>query len=107
QIPGTRRFSDCDRHPDNQLVPDVAIYRPESALVYFNIDPVRDTILNSVHAQTTRPKLVVLDLSASPRVDVQSAETLAELANELAADGIRVLAVEARASVRDRLRSVG
>jgi SulP family sulfate permease len=107
RIPGTRRFSDFDRHPDNQLVPDVAIYRPESALVYFNIDHVRDTILNSVHAQSIPPKLVILDLSASPRVDVQSAEALAELASELAADGIRVLAVEARASVRDRLRSVG
>jgi MFS superfamily sulfate permease-like transporter len=107
RIPGTRRFSDRDRHPDNQLVPDVAIFRPESGLVYFNIDHVRDTILDAVHARANAPKLVILDFSAAPRVDVQSAEALAELANELSAEGIRVQAVEARASVRDRLRSVG
>jgi high affinity sulfate transporter 1 len=107
RIPGTTRFSDCDRHSDNQLVPDVAIFRPESGLVYFNIDHVRDAILDAVRGRDRPPKLVILDFSASPRVDVQSAEALVELANELAADGIRVQAVEARASVRDRLRSVG
>ena len=46
----------------------------------------------------------MLDLSAAPYVDAQSAHTLAEMAGELSAAGIRVQAVEARASVRDRLR---
>src|SRR5262245_37716956 len=38
RIPGTRRFSDHERHPDNELIPGVLIFRPEAALVYFNID---------------------------------------------------------------------
>ena len=38
RIPGTRRFSDCDRHSDNELIPNVMILRPESAIVYFNVD---------------------------------------------------------------------
>jgi MFS superfamily sulfate permease-like transporter len=50
---------------------------------------------------------VVLDLSAAPRVDLQSAHTLAGLADELTAAGIRFQAVEARSSVRDRLRNEG
>jgi MFS superfamily sulfate permease-like transporter len=50
---------------------------------------------------------VLLDLSSTPYVDLQSAETLAGLADELAAAGIRLQAVEARASVRDRLRKDG
>lgn len=107
RIPGTRRFSDRERHPDNELIPDVLIFRPEAGLVYFNVDHVRDTILDCVHAQTTPPKLVVIDLSAAPQVDLQSAETLAGLADELATAGIRVQAVEARSSVRDRLRADG
>jgi MFS superfamily sulfate permease-like transporter len=106
-IPGTRRFSDSERHPDNQPIPDVAIFRPESGLVYFNIDHVRDTIREAVHDRPHPPKLVLLDLSASPMVDVQSADALAELADELSAEGIRLQAVEARASVRDRLRAAG
>jgi SulP family sulfate permease len=104
RIPGTRRFSDCDRHADNQLIPNVMIFRPESALIYFNVDNVCDAILNRVHGEPTAPKLVVLDLSAAPMVDMQSAHTLAGMADELAAQGIHFHAVEPRSSVRDRLR---
>jgi high affinity sulfate transporter 1 len=107
RIPGTRRFSDRQRHPDNELIADVAIFRPESGLVYFNIDHIRERIMDVVHAQPQQPRLVILDLSAAPHVDVQGAQVLGELAGELSAQGIRVQAVEARSSVRDRLRAVG
>ena len=104
RIPGTRRYSDCERHTDNELIPNVMIFRPEVGLFYFNIDSVCDAILNRVHAATPSPKLIVLDLSAAPRVDMQSAHTLAGMATELAVAGIRFQAVEPRSSVRDRLR---
>ena len=104
RIPGTRRFSDRDRHGDNELIPNVMIFRPESALVYFNVDNVYDAILNRVRAEPTLPKLVVLDLSAAALVDMQSAYALASMADELTAEGIEFHAVEPRSSVRDRLR---
>jgi sulfate permease, SulP family len=107
RIPGTRRFSDCERHQDNQLIPGVMIFRPESGLVYFNVDNVVDVILSRVRAEPTSPKLVVLDLSAAPLVDMQSAYTLAGMADELIAKHIRFQAVEPRSSVRDRLRHEG
>jgi high affinity sulfate transporter 1 len=107
RIPGTRRFSDCERHQDNQLIPGVMIFRPESGLVYFNVDNVVDVILSRVRAEPTPPKLVVLDLSAAPLVDMQSAYTLAGMADELIAKHIRFQAVEPRSSVRDRLRHEG
>lgn len=107
RIPGTRRFSDRERHPDNELVPGILIFRPEAGLVYFNVDHVCETILDRVHAELAPPKLVVLDLSAASRVDLQSAHALGVMASELKAQGIRVQAVEARSSVRDRLRNVG
>jgi len=107
RIPGTRRFSDRDRHADNELIPNVMIFRPESALIYFNVDNVYDAILNRVRAEPTPPKLVVLDLSAAPLVDMQSAHTLASMADELTAKGIQFHAVEPRSSVRDRLRHEG
>ena len=104
RIPSTRRYSDCERHTDNESIPNVMIFRPEVALVYFNIDSVCDAILNRIHTETAPPKLIVLDLSAAPRVDMQSAHTLAGMATELADAGIRFQAVEPRSSVRDRLR---
>lgn len=105
RIPGTRRFSDRQRHPDNELIPDMLIFRPESGLIYFNVDHVCQRILDTTFAATTPPKLVVLDLSASPYVDMQAAATLIGLADDLTAAGVRLQAVEARSSVRDRLRS--
>ena len=103
RIPGTRRFSDQKRHPDNELLPGVLIFRPESSLVYFNVDHVCETIRDRVRAELRPPTLVVVDLSAAPRVDLQSAHALAGLADELSAAGVRLQAVEARASVRERL----
>jgi MFS superfamily sulfate permease-like transporter len=107
RIPGTRRFSDRERHKDNELIPGVLIFRPESGLVYFNVDHVCESILDRVRAEPAPPKLVVLDLSAAPRVDLQSAHALGGLADELAAAGSRIQAVEARSTVRDRLRDEG
>ena len=107
RIPGTRRFSDRERHTSNELIPGALIFRPESGLLYFNVDYVCETILNAVRAEPVLPKLVVLDLSSAPRVDLQAAHTLAGMADELTAQGIRFQAVEAHAAVRDRMRSEG
>ena len=107
RIPGSPRFSDRQRHPDNELIPGVLIFRPESGLVYFNVDHVCRTILDRINVEPKLPKLVVLDLSAAPRVDLQSAHSLGDLSKEVMAKGIQFQAVEARSSVRDRLRSEG
>jgi sulfate permease, SulP family len=107
RIPGTRRFSDRERHPHNELIPGVLIFRPESSLIYFNVEHVREVILNRVRAESPTPRVVVLDLSAAPLVDLQSVHTLAGLAEELTSAGIRFQAVEARSAVRVRIRKEG
>jgi high affinity sulfate transporter 1 len=106
-VPGTRRYTDLERHTDNLTVPGIMILRPEAGLVYFNVDNVSESILERVLAADPRPQLVVLDLSAAPRVDLQSADALAALAKELSAAGVRIHVVEALATVRDMLRAEG
>jgi high affinity sulfate transporter 1 len=106
RIPGTRRFSDRDRHPENEAIPGMLIVRPGASLLYFNMNYVRDTIEERVRAEK-ETKLVVLDLSEVSVVDMHAAEMLAGLAGELAAKGIDIQAVEAHSQVRDRLRSEG
>ena len=106
RIPGTRRFSDRERHPENEAIPGMLILRPGASLLYFNMNFVRDTIEERVRAEE-ETKLVVLDLSEVSIVDMHAAEMLAGLADELAAKGIEIQAVEAHSQVRDRLRSEG
>jgi high affinity sulfate transporter 1 len=107
RIPGTDRFSDRERHSDNELIKGILIFRPESSLVYFNVDHIREVITSRVRAEPTPPQLVVIDLSTAPTVDLQSAQTLAGLSDELQSAGVRLQIVEARSSVRDRLRNEG
>jgi MFS superfamily sulfate permease-like transporter len=83
------------------------IFRVESSLLYFNVEYVRDAVHDCVCRAPIRPRLVICDLSASPHVDLQSAATLGVLGNELSALGVEMQIVEARSSVRDRLRAEG
>ena len=106
RIPGTNRFSDRERNPENQAVPGAIIFRVEASLFYFNVEYIHDAVLEHVN-KTPDTRLVVLDLSTSPHVDLQSAHTLTVLAEELTEREIRLQIVEARSSVRDRLRAEG
>jgi high affinity sulfate transporter 1 len=107
RIPGTNRFSDLERNPENESVAGISILRVESSLFYFNVEFVREAILARVRSQTPHPKLVILDFSASPFVDLQSAATLGVLADELALAQTGLQVVETRSAVRDRLRTAG
>ena len=90
----------------SEAIPGMLILRPGASLLYFNMNYVRDTIEERVRAEK-ETKLVVLDLSEVSIVDMHAAEMLAGLADELAAKGIKIQAVEAHSQVRDRLRSEG
>jgi SulP family sulfate permease len=107
RIPGTNRFSDRDRHLDNELISGVMVFRPEAGLVYFNVDHVLEGIRDRVKAAATPPRLVIVDLSASPIIDLQSVDALGALADEFRTAGIRLQLVEARSEVRERLRTAG
>jgi sulfate permease, SulP family len=106
-IPGTRRFSDMARHPDNEPVPGALLVRVESSLLYFNAEHVRDTVATRLRAEATPPKIVILDLSASPFMDIQACGVVMNIADDIKAIGARLQIVEARSSVRDRLRAEG
>jgi len=107
RIPGTRRFSDMARHSDNEPIPGALLCRVEAALLYFNAEHVRDRIAARLRAEAVPPKIVILDLSASPHVDIQACGVLINIADDIKAAGARLQVVEARSSVRDRLRAEG
>jgi SulP family sulfate permease len=106
RIPGTNRFSDLARHPDNERVARVAIFRVEAGLFYFNVEHVLREVLKHVDAQAD-VRLVVFDLSTSPYVDIAGARMLAKLCAELADRGAVLRLAEAHAMVRDILRAEG
>jgi high affinity sulfate transporter 1 len=106
RIPGTHRYSDLERHPDNEELPGIVIFRAESSLLYFNAEHVRHVVSRRLDARP-QTRLVVCDLSDSPFVDVAGARMLGALHADLAKRDIRMRIVEAHAKTRDLLRKEG
>ncbi|HTQ37933.1 MAG TPA: SulP family inorganic anion transporter [Pirellulales bacterium] len=104
RIAGTRRYSDLERHPDNEVPEGIVIFRVESSLLYFNADYVRQVVCGRIEA-TPQLRLVICDLSDTPMVDVAGAKMLGELHTNLAKREIPLRIVEAHAKVRDLLRA--
>ena len=107
RIPGTRSYSDIERHPDNEAVPGALVFRVEASLLYFNVEHVRAAVWEKIRSTTGALKLVVCDLSTSPVVDLAGARMLATLHATLETMGMRLRLVAAHASVRDILRAEG
>ena len=107
RIPGTTLYSDILRHPDNQPVEGVLILRPESSILYFNINHIRDAIRGLVKNYPGKLELLILDLSSANYVDVSGARFLVQLEDELEKRNIGFRIVEALGNVRDILRAEG
>jgi MFS superfamily sulfate permease-like transporter len=107
RIQGTRRYSDRERHPSNDPTPGILAFRVEASIVYFNSEHVFDTVLARLDAATEPIRLVIWDLTTSPMIDMAGAHTFLTLKTELDKRGIAFRIVEARAKVRDMLRTEG
>jgi MFS superfamily sulfate permease-like transporter len=108
RIPATRRFSDLERHPDNERIAGVLAFRVESSLLYFNAENAMHAVLDRLRGHDGRDvRLVVCDLSTSPYVDLAGARMLASLSDELAKRNVTLRVTDAHATVRDLLRAEG
>jgi len=108
RIPGTDSYSDLARHPENEPLRNAIVCRPEASLLYVNADSVLEAVssrLNAENASDTR--LVVVDLSASPYIDLAACGMLHKLHGELARQGVVLRIVGAHGRVRDLLRADG
>ncbi len=99
------RFSDMERHPDNEAVPGVLVFRVEASLLYFNVEHVRDAVWEKLRAPRSRRSWSSATSRPRPTVDLAGARMLTTLHAELTAAGTGLRLVDAHASVRDILRA--
>ena len=107
RIPGTNSFSDLARHPENEQLPHVLIFRPEASLLYVNAETVLQAVLERLRSAGPGIRMIVCDLSASPYIDLAGSRILRLLHVEVAPRGIGLRVVGARGRVRDLLRADG
>jgi len=105
RIPGTKRYTDIERHPDNETIEGILIVRVESAILYFNVENIKERIWEKINIETRPINTIILDLNSSPRVDIAGARFFKQLFSDLKARNISLKIAEARSEVRDILRS--
>jgi SulP family sulfate permease len=104
RIPGSERFTDIKRHPDNLVVPGVLLFRVEAPLVYFNVNYVYSHIWPKIQESMSSVKIVILDLSTSSTIDSSGARLIRRLYLNLESKGVIFKVAEAHSEVRDILR---
>lgn len=105
RVPGTKIYTDMERHPDNEKIESVLIVRIESSIYYFNAAYIKEKIWEKIYLEQDSLKTVILDLNSSPRIDIAGVRFLKQLFIDLNAKKIALKIAEARSEVRDSLRA--
>jgi high affinity sulfate transporter 1 len=106
RVPGTDYFADRVRHPENQRPPAAFVFRCSGALLYFNVDHVRERFF-ALLAEHDEARRAVFFLGSVPLVDLAGAELLAELHRTLEARGVDFRLAAVPSSVRETLVRAG
>jgi high affinity sulfate transporter 1 len=107
RIPGTDRFSDMARHPDNEKVPGLLIFRVYANILYFNTEFIQEAVMRRLESEAGPVKSVVWDLSTSPNMDLPGARSVRVLHERLRDRGVALRLAEMTSFERDLLRGEG
>ena len=104
RVPDTDYFADLIRHPTNQRIPEVFIFRCDGAVLYFNVEYVKDRFFEALDTRDQAAKLAVFFLGTVPTLDLAGVEMLAAIHTILRDRGIDFRLAEAHSGVRETLR---
>ena len=90
ELPGTTLYVNVEYNPTATVADRVLAIRTFGPWYYFNAMYIRHQLLRLVDASPEPPRLVVIDFSASPLLDVQSVGTLKTIEDDLRSRGIRL-----------------
>jgi high affinity sulfate transporter 1 len=105
--PATGVWGRADRHEGWEGPDGALVVRSDGPFLYPNANLVKDRILALAAEAGQRPRTVVLDLSTSTDLDLQTADTLEELRDQLARDGSELHLASVRAPAREILDRAG
>ena len=108
RIPGTSSYSDLERHPENEPLPNLIAFRPEASLLYVNANSVSQSV--SDHGRALGAGKIWLSSATFRRHLISTSPARACCINCImnwAPRGINLRIVGARGRVRDLLRAEG
>ena len=105
--PATGAWGRVDRHETWHAPGGALVARSDAPLLYPNANAVKDRVMALVADAESPPRTVVLDLSTTTDLDVQTADMLDELRQQLAREGIELRVAAVRAPARRVLDRAG
>jgi sulfate permease, SulP family len=105
--PTSGAWGRADRHEGWRAPVGALVARSDGPLLYPNVNVVKDHVLALVADAEPRPGTVVLDLSTSTDLDLQTADAIEELRTQLAREGIELRLAAVRAPARRILDRAG
>jgi len=106
-IPGTNLFGSIARHPENEVVPGVFIFRIDAPLIFANAESFKENFLKALALEQRPIHLAIIDLELSPITDVTAVDMIRDLITDLDRRGVTLRLANASWQVRDVLRAAG
>jgi high affinity sulfate transporter 1 len=97
----THGFHDLAFHDETEHLPGLVLYRFDSALLFVNARSFREEVRRLV--AVARPRWIVLAAEPVTDVDTTAADMLADLEEELAEGGTRLVLAELKDAVREKI----
>ncbi len=98
-------YVEADTHPDATTEEGVLVVELNGPLFFADAAPFRAHLLELVSAN--RATTVVIDLEATPEIDLDGADMLTKVHGQMADRGVRILLAHADAVEFDMLRRAG
>ncbi len=100
RIPGTNHFASLIRHPTAQTVPGVLVFRANAALLYFNVETVREHLDILVDGMAGPLRRIVIDLAFTTEFDLSTLRMFADFARRMQDNGVELCLADAHYQVR-------
>jgi MFS superfamily sulfate permease-like transporter len=103
--PSDQVYVEADTHPEATTLDGVLVVALNGPLFFADVAPFRSHLLDLVSANDVTT--VVIDLAATPEIDLDGADMLTKVHGQLADRGVRILLAHADAVELDLLRRAG
>jgi high affinity sulfate transporter 1 len=105
RVPKSRTYADRSHHPEYLPAEGTLIVRIDASLVFANTHTVQEDLVERLRRHAAPVERLVLDLEASPLMDLSGADMLDALGAALEAEGIAMEIAGTNASLRRLLRA--
>ena len=107
RVPESQTYLNLARHPHAETLPGIILVRVDAQFYFGNVSFLKETVRSLVLESETPVRYFVLEAAGVNDLDSAAAATLAELDEELEAQGIKLVLTRIKGPVRDVLHRTG